>query len=99
MSILVWKRDWESPEGEVVKGEELLIDLYEPTVKEQLGVEGLGFNHLTDGSFLWYKDKEGKVLHLALDSIDSATLLDGISRVEFVHEGGGCFTFSYECSD
>lgn len=64
------KKDWTAPDGEVIKGREILVEEYTPSDEELKAAYEKGFKHLTTGEFKWFL-KEGKIIHVHTDTVES----------------------------
>ena len=94
MEIQIKKKDWESPDGEVISGDTLKIKLIVPSTVEIKRAKRKGFPHLVDGTFIWYKDvdkKKDSVYYMGVENIESVWTPSGDMELFLRHEGDGCF--------
>lgn len=85
--LIIKKKDFITPFGEIIAGNTIRGELYEFTYNEILHAKNEGFFHLVDGTFLCYII-DGKKQFCCLESIDNVTLEDG-TPVELVYTGQG----------
>lgn len=89
--LVVKKKDWETPFGDVILGKEYRGSLYVPTKEEVEYCEQEGFNHLIDGRFLWLLTDKHKKVRICLETIDSVTEAGSEDLVGIIHTSNGNF--------
>lgn len=88
MTTLVFKKkDWTSPEGELIKGKTIIGELFSFNEKQIAHAKKEGFHHLVDGTFAAYK-KKGYSYNIFLGDVEEITLEDGTPvRLEYTGHG------------
>lgn len=72
------KKDWETPDGDIIKGEWREFSPYKIKLSDRRRCERQGFMHLLNGDWLWvtYPDTGKKPYFVHINTIDKVITMD-----------------------